>query len=98
MGLAVLGNGSQTVFGDRFSGEIDRNQQSIAHREALWEANWEIVKVHPWLGVGPWQNVKQLPVYSGQSHTNDSGAQPSPYYVEWIILIILGLFQAYSHN
>ena len=69
IGLAALGNGSQTVFGDRFSGEIDLNQQSIAHREALWEANWEIVKVHPWLGIGPWQNVKQLPAYYRQNQS-----------------------------
>ena len=69
IGLAAAGNGSQTVFGDRFSGEIDRNQQSIAYREALWEANWEIVKVHPWLGIGPWQNVKQLPAYYRQNQS-----------------------------
>lgn len=61
--VAGLGNGSQTIIGDRFSGEIDRNERSILHREALWQANWEIVKDHPWLGIGPWQNVRELPAY-----------------------------------
>ena len=60
---AGLGNGSQTIIGDRFSGDIDRNERSILHREALWQANWEIVKDHPWLGIGPWQNVRELPAY-----------------------------------
>ena len=61
--VAGLGNGSQTIIGDRFSGDIDRNERSILHREALWQANWEIVKDHPWLGIGPWQNVRELPAY-----------------------------------
>ena len=35
-------------------------------------------------------------LYSGQNCTSDSGTQPSPYYIEWIILIIPGLFRVYS--
>jgi len=70
--VAGLGNGSQTIIADRFSGDIDRNERSILHREALWQANWEIVKDHPWLGIGPWQNVRALPTYYAQTQPADA--------------------------
>ncbi len=74
--LAALGSGSQTIFGDRLSGDIDRNERSILHREALWEVNWGIVKDHPWLGVGPWQNLQDLPAYpSDITHAHNNVLQ-----------------------
>ena len=70
--LAGLGSVSETIIGDRFSGDIDRNERSILHREALWEANWEIVRDYPWLGIGPWQKVRELPAYYERTQPADA--------------------------
>ena len=46
-----------------------------------------------------WQGIdlrRSIPVYSGPSHTSDSGPQPSPYYTELVIRIIPGLFRVFA--
>lgn len=44
------------------SSEVDSNQE----RTALWRGNWEMVKAHPFLGVGLGQNKQHLRKYYDQ--------------------------------
>ena len=92
--VAGLGDGSQTIIGDRLSGDLDRNERSILHREALWQANWEIVKDHPWLGIGPWQNVRELPAYYEKNQSITSSYRGHAHNNVLQILASQGVFAA----
>ena len=92
--LAGLGSNSETIIGDRFSGEIDRNERSILHREALWEANWEMTKDYPWLGIGPWQNVRELPTYYQRTQPDDASYIGHAHNNVLQVLASQGIFSA----
>ena len=59
-GLTVQSNG---IFAERLLSETGPHRASIEHRQEVWEANWQIFKEHPLLGIGPGQNVEKLDQY-----------------------------------
>lgn len=63
---------SNSTLQSRFESLVDKDNQSNNLRILLWEANWEIIKDHPWLGVGLTKNKDYLQGYYSQMGVTES--------------------------
>lgn len=51
-----IGLGTSASLRERFTSIVDPKNRSNEHRFIIWEAQWQVYKNHPWLGVGLGQN------------------------------------------